>query len=203
MPVLRLRNNRSSRWDELSFDIRSDEKLEVVGTKTQASHSCSQRRTSAADSSSSSRAGVFCSWLSCCSTEEKAAATAGFSSSGVSNMLSSCRIKSSFRHSSCNAAQRLRIPSGSRGTIACSSVWTSGSTRGGTGGSRTFLLEERLTACTASVNSVSPIWVRALVRTTGMPSFWERRLVSMRIPFFKASSIRLRHSTTRGVISST
>lgn len=46
MPVLRLRNNRSSRWDELSFDIRSDEKLEVVGTKTQASHSCSQRRTS-------------------------------------------------------------------------------------------------------------------------------------------------------------
>ena len=71
MPVLRLRNNRSSRWDELSFDIRSDEKLEVVGTKTQASHSCSQRRTSAADSSSSSRAGVFCSWLSCCSTEER------------------------------------------------------------------------------------------------------------------------------------
>ena len=71
MPVLRLRNNRSSRWDELLFDIRSDEKLEVVGTKTQASHSCSQRRTSAADSSSSSRAGVFCSWLNCCSTERK------------------------------------------------------------------------------------------------------------------------------------
>ena len=169
-PVLGLRKRRSRR--------RSSSRRGEGAAKTQAAQSCSARRTSAATDRSSSDWREYPRACSCSFARFSAWRTCSCRArSKPKKPFSASRMPSSGQ-SSRSATQPAGSDSGRRGRRASARFCTTGSmSRGRWGGRGKRSLPD--TSRMAESSSSSPFLSRAVMQTTGMPSFWESSVWSM------------------------